>query len=140
MGEVKSPKDFEKARTDIKGIVRSCYTKLKNREYPLEDLAFNMMISKPPSHYTKTTPQHVKAALLLTKMGYEVKSGDIISFVKTTDDLGVRPLKLAEPKMVDVAKYTEYLESTFEQVLDALGIRFDEVVGISKLESFLWSG
>jgi DNA polymerase I len=140
LGEVKSPKDFEKARISIRGIVRSCYTKLKNREYPLEDLAFNVMISKPPGHYTKTTPQHVKAALLLTKMGYEVKSGDIISFVKTTDDLGVRPLQLAEPKMVDVAKYTEYLESTFEQVLDALGIRFDEVVGISKLESFLWGG
>jgi len=140
LGEVKSPKDFEKARAAIKGIVRNCYTKLRNREYPLEDLAFNMMISKPPDRYTKTTPQHVKAALLLTKMGYEVKSGDIISFVKTTDDLGVRPLKLAEPRMVDVAKYTEYLESTFDQVLDALGIRFDEVVGISKLESFLWGG
>lgn len=138
LGEVKSSKDFEKARTEIRGIVKRCYTKLKNKEYPLADLAFNIMISKPPSHYTKMTPQHVKAALLLTKMGYEVKSGDIISFVKTTDDLGVRPLQLAEPKMVDVSKYTEYLESTFDQVLDALGIRFDEVVGISKLESFLW--
>lgn len=141
LGEVKSPKDFEKAKREARAIVRSCYTKLKNREYPLQDLAFNIMISKPPSRYTKTTPQHVKAALLLTKMrGHEVRPGDIISFVKTNDELGVRPLQLADPKMIDVAKYTEYLESTFEQVLDALGIPFNEVVGISKLESFLWGG
>jgi DNA polymerase I len=139
LGKVQSPKDFEKSRGDIRGLVRNCYLKLKNREYPLEDLAFNVMMSKPPSQYIKTTPQHVKAAHLLTEMGYEMKSGDIISFVKTTDDLGVRPLQLAEQKMVDVAKYTEYLESTFDQVLDALGIRFGEVVGISKLESFLWN-
>jgi len=136
LGKVKSPNDFEKARAEIRRIVRGCYLKLKNREYPLKDLAFNMMISKPPDRYTKTTPQHVKAACLLTKTGREIKSGDIISFVKTTDELGVRPLELANPKMVDVAKYTEYLESTFEQVLDALGISFEEVVGILKLDSF----
>jgi len=140
LGEVKSEKDFEKAKNTIKGIVRNCYTKVKNKEYPLEALAFNVMISKPPSQYKKTTPQHVKAALLLAKMGYEIKPGDIISFVKTTDDLGVSPLQLAESKMVDAAKYIEYLESTFEQVLDALGIRFDDVVGILKLEAFLWGG
>ena len=136
LGKVKSPSDFEKARAEIKRIVRGCYLKLKNREYLLKDLAFNMMISKPPDRYTKTTPQHVKAAYLLTKAGREVKPGDIISFVKTTDELGVRPLELANTKMVDVAKYTEYLESTFEQVLDALGISFEEVVGILKLDSF----
>jgi len=32
----------------------------------------------------------------------------------------------------------EYLESTFEQVLDAIGIDFKDIMGISKLESFLW--
>jgi DNA polymerase I len=140
LGEVKSSNDFDKARTEIRGIVRGCYVKLRNRQCSLEDLAFNVMISRPPAQYTKTTPQHVKAAHLLMDKGYEVKSGDIISFVKTNDELGVQPLQLADSKMVDVAKYVEYLESTFDQVLDALGIRFDDVVGISKLESFLWGG
>ncbi len=136
LGEVQSPSDFEKARTEIKRVVRECYLRLRNRKYPLEDLAFNVMISKPPERYTKTTPQHVKAAYLLAKAGREVKPGDIISFVKTTDELGVRPLELASVNMVDVAKYVEYVESTFEQVLDALGIAFDEAVGIVKLDAF----
>ena len=136
LGEVKSPKDFEKAQIKIQGIVRACYTKLKKREYPLSDLALNVMISKPPDRYTKTTPQHVKAAVLLTKAGHEIKPGDIISFVKTTNDLGVKPVQLASISEIDVNKYMEYLESTFEQVLDALGISFDEIMGVSKLESF----
>ena len=63
---------------------------------------------------------------------------DIISFVKTTNDMGVKPVQLAGIKEVDIRKYMEYLESTFEQVLDAIGIDFDEVMGVSKLESFLW--
>ena len=136
--EVKSPDDFEKAKTSIRALINHAYLKLRRKEYPLKDLAFNVTMSRQPGHYTKTTPQHVKAALLLVKKGQEVKSGDIISFIKSTDDLGVRPLQLADTKTVDVAKYVEYLESTFDQVLDALGIRFDEAIGTSKLESFLW--
>jgi DNA polymerase I len=138
LGEVKSPSDFERAKTKIRSIVKGCYQKLRSRQYPLEELAFRVMISKPPDKYTKTTPQHVKAAYLLTKAGREIKPGDIISFVKTADDIGVRPVELAEPNLIDVAKYVEYLESTFGQVLDAIGISFDEIVGVSKLEDFLW--
>ncbi|MEM2094682.1 MAG: DNA-directed DNA polymerase I, partial [Candidatus Bathyarchaeia archaeon] len=136
LGKVQTPDDFEKARLEIKRIVRDCYLKLRRREYPLEDLAFNVMISRPPEKYTKTTPQHVKAAYLLTKAGREVRPGDIISFVKTSDELGVRPLELASVNMIDVAKYVEYVESTFEQLFDALGVAFDEVVGIVRLDSF----
>lgn len=136
LGEVKSPKDFDLAKFKIQGIVKACYTKLKKKEYPLSALALNMMISKPPSKYTKTTPQHVKAAELLAKAGHEIKAGDIISFVKTTNDLGVKPVQLASINEIDVAKYMEYLESTFEQVLDAVGISIDEIMGVSKLESF----
>ncbi|MEM3383350.1 MAG: hypothetical protein QW698_04830 [Nitrososphaerales archaeon] len=54
---------------------------LRERKIPLEDLAFNVMIGKPPSKYTETTPQHVKAAQLLISRGQEVKAGEIISFV-----------------------------------------------------------
>ncbi|MCK5625789.1 type B DNA-directed DNA polymerase, partial [Candidatus Bathyarchaeota archaeon] len=97
-------------------------------------------ISKPLKNYTKMTPQHVKAAQLLVKAGHNVKPGQIIRFVKTTDDIGVKPRQLAdrELKDIDIAKYVEYLKSTFDQVLDALGISFNEILGISKLESFLW--
>ncbi|MFH0748582.1 MAG: DNA-directed DNA polymerase I [Candidatus Bathyarchaeota archaeon] len=138
LGEVNTPKDFDAAKTKISEIVKTCYIKLKNRQYPITDLALNIMISKLPSGYTKTTPQHVKAATLLVKAGFDIKPGDIISFIKTTNNLGVRPVQLADVREVDIEKYIEYLESTFEQVLDAAGINFDDIMGISKLESFLW--
>ena len=117
--------------------MRDCYTKLKKRQYPLKDLALNITINKPLERYTKITPQHVKAALILVKAGYEIKRGDIISFIKSMDSVGVKPVQLADIKEVDVDKYIEYLKSTFDQVLDALGFNFNDILGFSRLESFL---
>ena len=37
---------------------------------------------------------------------------------------------------IDVNKYLEYFSSTFEQVLDALGMDIEELMGGTKLESF----
>jgi DNA polymerase I len=95
------------------------------------------MISKSPNDYTKTTPQHVKAAEILSDHGTEVRAGDLISFVKVLGESGVKPVQLATVEEVDTGKYIEYLESTFEQVLDALGTDFQELAGTKKLESFL---
>ena len=139
LGKVKSPEGFDEAKEKIREIVKACYFKLKNGKYSLEDLAFNVMISRPLRGYVKTTPQHVKAAKLLAKNGVEVKPGDIISFVKTKTPEGVKPIQLASVKEVDIDKYTGYIKSTFEQVLDAIGIDFNEVTGFTKLESFLWN-
>lgn len=141
LGRVESPEDFLKAKATIREIVRSCYDGLKRGEYPLEDLAFNVTIGKAPDSYTKTTPQHVKAALLLAEAGHEIKPGDIISFVKVNTEVGVKPKDLASVVEIDVGKYMEYVESTFEQVLDALGIDFDEILGrgrLRRLDSFFW--
>ena len=52
---------------------------------------------------------------------------DIISYVVTKDD--VLPAELAEPRDVDLKKYEEYLESIFEQLLDALDMNFDAMIG-----------
>jgi DNA polymerase I len=141
LGEVQSPKDFERAKKHIRNIVHDSYNNLMKMQYSLDDLTLNITLNKPPKSYTKTTPQHVKAAQLLIKAGYEVKSGQIIRFVKTTDHIGVKPKQLAdlELKDIDINKYVEYLKSTFDQVLEALGISFNDILGISKLESFLWN-
>ena len=136
LSEVKSREEFEMAKEKIKEIVRSCYLKLRNREYSLEELAFSVMISKPPDRYIKTTPQHVKAAHLLAQKGVEIKAGDLIAFVKVLGELGVKPVQLASPSEIDSAKYMEYIRSTFEQVLDALGVEFEELVGTRRLDSF----
>jgi DNA polymerase I len=139
LGDVQSPSGFEEAKQRIRDVVRTCYKSLKGKAYSLDDLALRVMIGKPLGRYVKTTPQHVKAANLLVEAGQEIKTGDIISFVKTTNALGVKPVQLASIREVDVNKYVEYLKSTFEQVFDALDLDFQEIMGISKLESFLWN-
>ncbi|WP_455363234.1 DNA polymerase domain-containing protein [[Eubacterium] cellulosolvens] len=133
---VKDPNEFENAKKRITEIVRGCYLKLRNREYTVEELAFSVMMGRETGRYTKTTPQHVKAAKQLEGRGFEVKSGELIAFVKVIGEQGVKPVQLARVDDIDIQKYMEYLRSTFEQVLDALGVEFEDLVGVKKLESF----
>lgn len=137
LSEVKSREEFEEAKKRIIEILRSRYYALKRGEYNLEDLSFKIMLSKGIDRYVKITPPHVKAARKLASRGIQVVPGDIISYVKTRDGDGVEPLELARKDQVDVDKYIEYLLSTFEQVLDALEIDFDRVIGITSLEHFM---
>jgi DNA polymerase I len=112
--------------------------KLKRREWQdMNELAFNVVLGEELVHYTKTTPQHVKAAKILEKSGVELRAGDLIRFVKTAREPHVKPVELASKNEVDVDKYVAYLHSTFDQVLDALGLSFDEIIGLTKLERFL---
>ncbi len=147
LAQVKSPAEFEKAKKDIADIVRERYMTLKRREWAdMSELAFSVVLGEELDHYTKTTPQHVKAAKILQQSGVELRAGDLIRFVKTTSppsakslktDLHVKPVELATKNEVDVDKYVAYLHSTFDQVLDALGLSFDEIIGLTKLERFL---
>jgi DNA polymerase I len=138
LARVKTPEDFENAKKDITEIVRDCYMRLKRREWEsLNDLAFNVVLGEELERYTKTTPQHVKAAKILKENGIELKAGDLISFVKVVREPHVKPVELATKNEIDVDKYIAYLHSTFDQVLDALGLDFDEIIGLTKLERFL---
>ncbi|MEM2351689.1 MAG: DNA-directed DNA polymerase I, partial [Thermoproteota archaeon] len=138
LSRVKTPGEFEVAKRDIERIIRECYMKLKSREWgDIDELAFEVVLGKPPEAYMKTTPQHVKAALMLLARGIELKAGDTIRFVKTVKEPFVKPVQLASPKEVDVDKYIGYLRSTFDQILDALDLDFDEIVGLTRLERFI---
>jgi DNA polymerase I len=136
LSQVKSPEDIESAKSKITDIVKKCYVKLRNKEYALNELAFSMMMSRTPENYTKTTPQHVKAARQLQQAGTEMRSGDIVSFVKVRGEPGVKPVQLARLEEVDSEKYIEYIRGTFEQVLDALGVEWEDLAGVKKLETF----
>ncbi len=137
LSQVNSPEDFEFAREKIKQIVQTCYNKLKRREYSLDELAITIVLGKSVKEYKKTTPQHVKAALLLPEEKLEtLGKGDTIRFVKVTTKDGVKPVEIASIEEIDVDKYVEYLETTFEQVLDALGIDFSEILGYTRLGEF----
>ncbi len=137
--QVKSPVEFETAKKDIRKIVQDRYLKLKRRDWgeTPDELAFQVVLGKIPDRYTKTTPQHVKAATLLQKRGYDLKAGDLISFVKVMKEPHVKPVELASNSEIDVDKYVAYLQSTFDQVLDAMGLNFGEIIGLTKLERFM---
>jgi len=128
LGGVKSPEDFERAREEIRSLVNSVYLRLKNKEFDLKEIAFNVMMGQSIGSY-KTKPQHVNAAQQLKELKIELGAGDVISYVVTRDDKGVKPVQLATKMDVDVGKYIEYLRSMFEQVLDALDLSFDELMG-----------
>ena len=138
LAQVKTPGDFEKAKKDVCEIVRNRYMQLKKREWEnLSELAFNVVLGDDPERYRKTTPQHVKAARILQDRKIEVKAGDLVSFVKVVREPHVKPVELATKNEIDVDKYVAYLHSTFDQVLDALGLDFDEIIGLTKLERFM---
>jgi DNA polymerase I len=138
LAKVKNPSEFEQAKKDIANIVRERYMRLKRREWDdISELAFHVVLGEELDRYTKTTPQHVKAAKILVENGVELRAGDLISFVKVLREPHVKPVALTSRNEVDVDKYVAYLHSTFDQVLDALGLSFDEIIGLTKLERFL---
>jgi DNA polymerase I len=138
LAQVQSPAEFEGAKKQIVNIIRNCYLKLKKRGWErLDELAFHVVLGEAPERYVKTTPQHVKAASILKKKGYQLKAGDMISFVKVVKEPHVKPVQLASDSEIDIEKYVGYLHSTFDQVLDALGLDFEEIIGLTKLERFM---
>jgi len=126
LSEVQTLDEFPAAKEDIKGLVQEVHHRIIEREFKIGEVAFQMQLGKPLKAYD-TNPQHVKAGRMLEEMGHEIDQGDIIYYVVTKDD--VLPAIVAKPKDVDVRKYEEYLESTFGQLLDALDMSFDALVG-----------
>jgi DNA polymerase I len=66
-----------------------------------------------------------------------LKAGDLISFVKVTKEPRVKPVQLSLNSEVDVDKYVGHMHTVFAQVLDAMGLDFNEIIGLTKLERFM---
>jgi DNA polymerase I len=81
--------------------------------------------------------------MLLHQSGREVKAGDIISYVKTKTNDGVKPVDLLKNiNEVDTEKYLETMESTFDQLLSALNYNFKSILGKDRqanLDELFWS-
>ncbi|MHA1785772.1 MAG: DNA-directed DNA polymerase I [Candidatus Helarchaeota archaeon] len=139
LSEVREEEDFEIAKERIKKLVKHVLKKLKARKYSLEDLAFRTALTKKLEDYRKTTPQHVKAARILKDKfpRQKIVPGDFISYVKTRDADGVKPIGIASVKDIDYNTYKKAFESIFEQVLDALEIDFNELTGKRTLDHFI---
>jgi len=142
LSEIETPEQMEIGKQKIIELIKNAYFMFKNRSWKnIEDLAFHVTINKELEEYTKTTPQHVKAARLLTEKGYQVGVGSVISFIKTNKKISgitVKPVETTKTRDVDITKYIEFLKSTFEQILDPLDLSFDEdVIGITKISQWI---
>ena len=141
LSKVQTMSDFEKAKKEISEKIAICGKKVEAKEIPLEELTFNVMLSKAPSEYVKTIPQHIRAAKQLENIR-EIKKGDRISFIKILNKPGVKPVELAKKEEIDVKKYMEFLESTLEQITSSMDLDFDTILGKPKqtgLDEFFWS-
>ena len=141
LSKVQTMDDFTNAKQEISEKIATCGKKLEAKEIPVEELTFNVMLSKAPSEYVKTIPQHIRAARQLESIR-EIKKGDRISFIKTLNKPGVKPAELAKKEEIDSKKYMEFLESTLEQITSSMNLDFDTILGKPKqtgLDEFFWS-
>jgi len=131
LSKVQTMDDFTNAKSEISEKITLCSKKLEAKEIPIEDLTFNVMLSKAVSEYVKTIPQHIRAAKQLETIR-EIKKGDIISYIKTQNKPGVKPAELAKKEEIDSKKYMEFLESTLEQITSSMDLDFDTILGKPK--------
>lgn len=140
LSQVQNEQEFSQSKAKIGDMISGYAKKLKARQIPLVELAFNVMISKAPAEYVKTIPQHIRAAKQLEQTR-EIKKGDIISYVKIINKPGVKPTEMARPDEIDTPKYMEFMESTFDQILSSMDLDFASLIGEPKqtgLDQFFW--
>jgi len=138
---VQNVEEFKNAKKQISDKIVEYAKKVEAKEIPLSELAFNVMISKAPSEYVKTIPQHIRAAKLLESTR-EIKKGDIISYVKIINKPGVKPVEMARLDEVDSKKYMEFMERTLDQITSSMDLDFDTLLGKPKqtgLDQFFWN-
>ena len=136
--DVRNEEDLENAKKRIVDVIKGWCQKLERGEFSLEEVAFEVMLTKPTDGYVKTTPQHVKAAIMIEKRkGIRIPPGAVVSFVKTKDKNGVKPVEFAKKEDLDLDKYLEIMETTFGQLLGALGTSFREVISGVKRQTLL---
>ena len=141
LAEVKTTDEFEKAKSKISSKIAECSRKIQAKEIPLSELAFNVMLSKSPNEYTKTIPQHIRAAKQLESVR-EIKKGDRISYVKIINKPGVRPVEMAKQSEIDSSKYMEFMQSTLDQITSSMDMDFDTIIGKPRqtgLDQFFWN-
>ena len=133
MKNVTNDKEFLEARKEVINKIKENRKRIgKEGEFSLEDYSLNISIQKSLDSYNKTIPQHVRAAKeLREKKGIVIEKGESITIIKSNDEIGAKALDLARFSDLDTKKYRELLKSAFEQLLDALGIEYEEITQIA---------
>ncbi len=133
---------FEAAKEDIREIVNTVIDRLegKTEPYSPEELAFRIQLTKKLSEYPTDTP-HVRAAKMIKEQTGDpskVLPGTIIEFIRVKGTGGVLPVLLAKDSSywIDKDAYIDILRSVFDQVLDSVGLNFEEFLGFTTLDKF----
>ncbi len=136
--EITNEEEFKAAKNQIIEIIRENRKKIgKKGAFALEDYAINIVIRKKITSYKKTIPQHVRVAKELeTTTGRQIQKGEVVTFIKSKGKMGAKALVIAKFQDIDSKKYEQLLKSALEQVLDALGISYEEIRGIKKMDAF----
>jgi DNA polymerase I len=142
LSRVDDPEGFEAAKEEIREIVNNVLDRLEQNPpaYTPEELAFRIQLTKPLHSYDTDIP-HVRAAKKLVEVTSDPTKalpGTIVSFIKTKGHDTVLPVELAkgESYWIDKDAYIDILKSVFDQVLDSVGLDFDEFLGFTTLDQF----
>ena len=112
---------------------------MSNQPSP-EELAFRIQLTKPLHSYDTDIP-HVRAAKKLVEVTQDPTKalpGTIVSYIKTKGKDTVVPVELAKGQSywIDKDAYIDILRSVFDQVLDSVGLDFEEFLGFTTLDQF----
>jgi DNA polymerase I len=142
LSRVDDPEGFEQAKDEIREIVNNVIDRLEEKppRYSPEELAFRIQLTKPLHSYDTDIP-HVRAAKKLVEVTQDPTKalpGTIISYIKTKGQDTVIPVELVNPESywIDKDAYIDIFRSVFEQVLDSVGLDFDEFLGFTTLDQF----
>lgn len=139
--EIVDEKTFAEKKAQIIAIIRETNRligkPIEKGGFKIEDYAINIVLQRKLKMYVKNIPQHIRAARMLSEQTQKkLEPGAFISFIKARSKEGVKPVEMANLDDLDVPKYKEMVQSTFEQILDALNIDYEEIMGATKLTSF----
>jgi len=132
--QLKAVKTPDELRILLVNMVKDMVKKLYHGDYNLDELAFTVMLSKDLDEY-KVETEHVECARMLQMAGYNVTNDTLISYIKTPN--GAKPVQLAHLKEVDKDKYIEHIQSTFEPILEGLGVDVKSIIENSRNLSIL---
>lgn len=121
--QMDNQEDVPKAKTAIIEMVRCSLDALRAGNIPLKDMVFTVGLQKDPDAYIKNVPMHVKVARTLDGS----KAGDVISYVKVKGKENAKHISKAILEEINVPAYVEFLANTLEQVLDCLGMKWEDV-------------
>ena len=130
--KIQKEEDFTNAKKIITNTIKETYNSLIRYNIPLSELSISMFLAKEPEEYKKNTPQHLKAVKMLKK---EIKAGEYIQFVKTSDKTGVKPIQLAKSQDINISKYRELMQTSLEPILESMNVDFEDAIGLGRKTS-----